>query len=539
MRWPVVLVLSACSPPSSTCAQPIAAGELVVSELFASYQGSGGDAGHQWLELYNASDRSLELAGVELVHVRADGTTAKHRIGSLAIAPHAYATLGDAAPGALAPFLDYGYGDELGTFAPAGRGTLALRCGSTEISAIAYGPSTSGRSRELTAAAPPSAALASDPASWCDAITELTPGNFGTPRAASDCIPAGQCRDAGGVRAIVTPQPSQLVIDEVMASPSKVPDADGEWLEVVALASVDLNGIALDRVHDELSPDVITADTCLQVTAGDRIVFGKTDGANGGLPPLAGTFRFALVAGSPSAPGDVRVRAGGAVIDEVEWTRSTAGTALQLDPRALDALANDDPASWCDATTPYGDGDLGTPGAPNAGCPLVPPPGECLDAGVARAIRTPAPGQLAISEVMAHPRVQPYEEWVEVTNLGPDDFDLNELALDRVGDSRSPDTVHATVCKPVPSGGFGLFARSTDPATNGGLPPIDATFGLSLVDSDGDVRVLAGDTVLDAVTWTTSPAAAAMQLVPERCTAVTAYGDGANLGTPRAANACF
>ncbi|MGE5180987.1 MAG: hypothetical protein ACM31C_02950 [Acidobacteriota bacterium] len=539
MRWPIVIVLSAaCSPSAPTCAEPIAPGELVISELFASYKG-GGVAGHQWLELYNTSDRALELAGLELVHVRPDGTTAKHRIGSLAVASHAYATLGDSAPGELAPLLDYGYGDELGTFATGGGGTLALRCGSTEISSLAYGPSAPGHSRELTAAAPPSAALAADPASWCDAITELSPGNFGTPRAPSDCIPAGQCRDAGGVRAIVAPQPGQLVIDELMPSPSRVPDAAGEWLEVVALADVDLNGIALDRIHDALAPDVLAADACVHVAAGDRVVFGKTSGANGGLPPLAGTFRFALVAGSPSAPGDARVLAGGAVIDAVQWTRSTPGAALQLDPRALDALANDDASSWCDATTPYGDGDLGTPGAPNASCPLVPPAGECLEAGVARAIRAPAPGQLAISEVMAHPRAQPYEEWVEVTNLGPTDFDLNALALDRVGDSRSPDAVHATVCKPVPSGGFGLFARSADPATNGGLPAVDATFGLSLVDTAGDVRVLAGESVLDAVTWTTAPAGASMQLVPDRCTAVTPYGDDTNLGTPRAANACF
>ena len=531
MRW-LLLLLCACSPSGATCAERIAPGDLVVSELFASpYQ--GGDARQQWLELYNASDRALDLSGLELVHTRPDGTTTKHRISSLAIAAHAYATLGNVT-GALPPYLDYGYGDELATFAEGGGGSLALRCADSEISSIAYGASTRGRSRELTSASPPNATLASDPASWCDAQTELAPHEFGTPRAASDCVPAGQCRDANGVRAAVPPQPGQLVITEVMPSPTRVADSAGEWIEALALTDLDLDGVALDRAGDSLAPDVIASDACLHVAAGSYVVFGKTDGANGGLPPLAATFRFALVASG----GDARILVGDTVIDAVTWASARDGAALQLDRDHADALANDDASNWCDATTPYGDGDLGTPGAPNASCPMSPSAGQCLDATGARAIVTPMPGQLAISEVMARPRVQPGEEWFEIANIGDTAFDLNGLALDRTGDTRSPDVIDATACKSLPSGSYALFSRSADPATNGGLPPVDATFGLSLVDSDGDVRVLAGETVLDSATWTNAPAGASMQLVPDRCTAVTAYGDGTNLGTPRAANRC-
>jgi hypothetical protein len=38
---------------------------------------------------------------------------------------------------------------------------------------------------------------------------------------------------------------------------------------------------------------------------------------------------------------------------------------MALDPAALDAAANDDGARWSAAVTPYGDGDLGTPGDAN------------------------------------------------------------------------------------------------------------------------------------------------------------------------------
>jgi hypothetical protein len=38
------------------------------------------------------------------------------------------------------------------------------------------------------------------------------------------------------------------------------------------------------------------------------------------------------------------------------------------DPSALDHVNNDDPANWCVATTTYGLGDEGTPGAVNDAC---------------------------------------------------------------------------------------------------------------------------------------------------------------------------
>jgi hypothetical protein len=366
MRSLIALAACACSPPSPHCRDRIAPGELVVSELFADYKpppgAGGGDVGHQWFELYNASDRMLDLSGVELVHTRASGTVGKHRVAELAVPPHQYTTLGDEAPGALASYLDYGYGDELGAFDDGGGGTLSVRCDGDEIAMFAYDASHAGHARELTGAAPPTAMLASDPASWCDAAAdEFEPANFGTPRAPSDCIPPAQCRDGGSARAIVPPAAGQLAITEVMPSPTVVPDATGEWIETLALADVDLNGIALDRVRDARTPDLVESDSCLHVAAGDYVVFGKSTDpvANGGLPALAGMFRFALVAGTASAPGDARILVGATVIDAVEWTRSSEGAALQRDS------AN----RWCDATAAYGAGDLGSPGAPNGTCP--------------------------------------------------------------------------------------------------------------------------------------------------------------------------
>jgi hypothetical protein len=162
----------------------------------------------------------------------------------------------------------------------------------------------------------------------------------------------------------------------------------------------------------------------------------------------------------------------------------------------------------------------------------------CEAGGVTRAINRPPPGSLRITEVMPNPRVEPAQEWFEIQNTGAIAFDLNELALDRVADTRAPDAIHAAECKPLAPGAYAVFARSTDPGTNGGLPPVDATFGFALVNSAGDVRVLDGERELDAVTWRASVDGVSQQLAPTSCPGITPYGDGSNRGTPRAANTC-
>src|SRR5262249_3241102 len=155
----------------------------------------------------------------------------------------------------------------------------------------------------------------------------------------------GQCNDQGTMRDAVAPGPGDLVITEVMPSPSKVGDATGEWFEAKVMNDVDLNGVGLDRAGDSNKPDVITATDCVHVRAGTSVGFAKSaDRAmNGGIPAASifGTFKFSLIAGSPTAPGDVAIVAGTTVVDAVTWTRSSNGKSLQLDPDLIDPSAND------------------------------------------------------------------------------------------------------------------------------------------------------------------------------------------------------
>jgi len=144
----------------------------------------------------------------------------------------------------------------------------------------------------------------------------------------------------------------------------------------------------------------------------------------------------------------------------------------------------------------------------------------------------------------------PTQEWFELANTGATAFDLNELGFQ--GNAVAIDVLHAGDCKSVAPGGFALFAHSTDPAVNGGLPPVDATFSFAL---STKLSVFTGATLLDSVTLTTPlpKDGASRQVKPGEltttdnddpsnfCDAVAGqqYGSAANYGTPKAANVCM
>jgi hypothetical protein len=98
------------------------------------------------------------------------------------------------------------------------------------------------------------------------------------------------------------------------------------------------------------------------MTAGSYAVFArKADPSqNGGLPPVAGVFSFAL---GNSNGGRMFVGVNGAELDAVAYDTQRAGSSTSLD--------ESDDVTWCYNTTDfYGPGDnYGTPGAANPTCP--------------------------------------------------------------------------------------------------------------------------------------------------------------------------
>jgi hypothetical protein len=429
------------------------------------------------------------------------------------------------------------------------------------IDSALYDDVKPGHSRQLTAAQPPDYTVNDTLANWCEAAaTEFEPKNFGTPGQDNDCTPVivGQCSDGGTMRETVPPAPGDLVITEIMPNPQAATDTVGEWFEIRAMKDVDLNGIGLDRVGGPVAnPELVESGACLRLTTGSYAVFAhNTDPLmNGGLMPK-GTFRFSLVTGSAAAPGDVRILHGTEVIDAVTWPSSRNGRSLSLDPDFTSVTGNDDIGNFCDGTTVYNTMgsvmDFGTPGAANPQCAAQPQPGQCLEGGTPRAIVKPSPGQLVITEFLANPAgtgTDAAQEWFEIANLGNAAFDLNGLSVQATS---TANTVSAVDCKRVPAGGFALFAHSTDPATNGGLPAVDATFTFALVQSNGTLSVKDGTTLLDAITWGGTQDGASAQVKPGEFTTTAnddpanfctsgptqGYGTAGNYGTPKAVNAC-
>jgi hypothetical protein len=542
------------------CEDMIVAGDLVITEVFADADApsgsSGADEGREWFEIYNATSRTIDLTGVDLVASRMDGTMAHFTtLLPVSIAAGDYLVLGNVLDDLKPAHVDYGYANSLGDLYNTGIGRIALHCGMIEIDRADYTDVAPGESRQLDGGSAPDYTANDDLARWCAAsptAMEFAPANRGTPGAANqDCenVIPGMCDDNGTLRATVAPAAGDLVITEVMPSPEAVGDDLGEWFEVVVGRDVDLNGVGLDRAGDSAAADVIEAEACLAVSAGDRVVFARSADPtlNGELPAVTATFGFSLVTGSMSSPGDVAVMIDTTVIDAFAWTTSATGASLQVDPDFATAADNDDEARWCDGTTAYGLGDLGTPGTANAECAFLPPPGFCDDAGLLRPIVNPVVGDVVITEVMPDPSAvsDTAGEWFEVVTTAA--FDLNDVGLDRAGDSASPELIVSVACRPVTAGTRLVFAHSADPVVNGGLPAVDATFGFSLINSAGDVQVVIDTTVLDAVTWTASTPGASRQLDPDAtdpvsndvalnfCDGTTAYGAG-DLGTPGGAN---
>ncbi len=177
--------------------------------------------------------------------------------------------------------------------------------------------------------------------------------------------------DCGEAACMSSLEPGALAVTEVMRDPEAVYDDLGEWLEVLNTgeAAVDLRGL---EVLDDDGDAFVVADSVVLEAGAYAVLAASADPhANGGVSaswdyPYA---RFTLADGTD----EVILSYGDVIFDRVAWDDGVtfpalAGASMALDPDHLDADSNDDGANWCAASTPYGDGDLGSPGSANPPC---------------------------------------------------------------------------------------------------------------------------------------------------------------------------
>jgi hypothetical protein len=334
--------------------------------------------------------------------------------------------------------------------------------------------------------------------------------------------------------------PGDLVITEIMANPSAVPDGDGEWFEVFNTtgASVDIQGWRLFDLGS--NSHTIPQGEAIFVPAQSYVVLAINGDAlvNGGIPNVFYDYPSGFNLGN-GADEIILEDSLGIEIDRVEFDNTVGwvlpegrSIGLQGDPAATD---NSLAANWLPQQTPYGAGDLGTPGASND-------------------MPTPAsPGDIVITEFMADPVAAGDDlgEWFEVFNTTDEAIDLRGWRISDLGaNSHTLSTLAPLIVAPQ---SHAVLAIDGDAAKNGGLPSVLYDYAGFNLSNGADEIILSSDTgmEIDRVVYDTNsgwvlPAGRALGFQGEPSAAAnddpsrwqpqrTPYGDG-DRGTPGGAN---
>lgn len=560
MKRIVMLLAAVCllgCPTDPTTTDPCKGrmmGDLVVSEVMIDPEGT--DTGGEWIEIFNTLGTPIDLKGLTLYTRDTDGSGAKsHAIRAGTVPARGYFVLGDIRSGPNPSWVNYSYADGLGSLGNA-HGVVGVRCGMTTLGEYTWTTTAKpNRARMLNGIDDPNPTTAAVETNYCDTPTGTTyfGNNAGTPGVRNpECMAeasTGTCIDNGAVRPMTAPQSGDLIITEVMTSPSASGDTTGEWIEILARASVDLNDVVLNSTS---SSTRITNMNCLRVNPGDYILLARSGDpfVNGDLP--APDHVYASVSFADTTNQRVSLTRGDAGIDEIALFPSQGGHAWQLDPLKLDPASNDDPANFCPAPgrwNPDGGGDYGSPRATNPACPPdagVIDPNVCFDTGTQsdRAVRMPNVGELAFTEWHSAPTSpQTDKEFLEA--VAKADFDLNGLTL-VVGTNKVP--LASPNCVPVSNGTYLVFGKNSNPTANGNLPALTASFSAALTGTSTFSLMGSDGGVYDSVTASGEFAAASTQVAPgfetpddndvlsNRCKSPNKWDGGTDFGSPGFAN---
>ncbi len=537
-----------CAPAATTDAcKGRADGDLIITELMIDPEGT--DTGGEWIEVFNTLGTPLEMKGLTLYTRDTDGSGSKTHVVRAGTAPaRGYFVLGDVRSGPNPSWINYSYADGLGSMGNA-RGVVGLRCGQMPLTEFTWNTAAkASRSRMLDGVGEPTGSIAAVEANYCDAPSGNVyfGNNSGTPGAANpQCVAeatTGTCVDNGVVRPMTAPQPGDLVITEVMASPAATSDTTGEWFELLARAAVDLNDLTIQTTSSSTRIDNMQ---CLRVEPGEYVLLARSADTfvNGGLPPpkhVYGSLSFA-----DTTNQRISLTRGDAGIDEIALFPSTSGKAWQLDPAKLDPGSNDDPNNFCRAPSKWkadGGGDYGSPGVENPVCPIadagMSDPDSCVDptSMAVRPVRHPQPGELRITEWMPDPAAVADTDGEFIEVLANADLDLNGVSL-QVGTSKT--TLAGQGCLAVTANSFIVFGRNSSSAANGGLPTLQGIFSGSLANAGGSI-VLSGvdGGSFDAISYSSSRSGASQQVdladagVCDTPTSVRYGGGAGDRGTP-------
>jgi hypothetical protein len=191
---------------------------------------------------------------------------------------------------------------------------------------------------------------------------------------------------------VLCPEPGDILITEVMQDPSALGDTEGEWFELFNTtdAVIDLQGLVIR--DDDL--DLHHIEAPLEIEPGDYLVLARSGTAAPIVDYVYSDFLLAndddeVLLATFGTDGTDGLELSGIRYDAGLTFPDPSGASMNLDIRLYERPGAERGDSWCVATTPFGFGDLGTPGLSNDEC-LWPPrldslePLECVSAGGAQ-----------------------------------------------------------------------------------------------------------------------------------------------------------
>jgi len=155
-----------------------------------------------------------------------------------------------------------------------------------------------------------------------------------------------------------------IVVSEILQNPSIVADSDGEWFEFYNPNSVDVH-LQNWTIADNGS-DVFTISTPLLIPAHEFIVLGiNADNSSNGNVSV--DYQYSNFTLGNSGDELIVKNAGGVTVDSIAWDGGPnfpdpIGASMALLSSNID---NSIGSNWLESSTPFGMGDLGTPGLPN------------------------------------------------------------------------------------------------------------------------------------------------------------------------------
>lgn len=175
---------------------------------------------------------------------------------------------------------------------------------------------------------------------------------------------------------VVSAEPGDLVISEMMINPQAVPDEVGEWVELYNTAgyAIDVTGYTF---RDDDSDRWVLEGPFLVPPHGYFVLCASTDTSENGGVPCDGWFHRSIYGDGMALANNpdeiVLARPDGLEIGRLNYTDAwfTPAVAVGVNPEVLGTDGVFDLANWCDQTTitpPMV--EPGTPGQPNDSCTL-------------------------------------------------------------------------------------------------------------------------------------------------------------------------